>query len=817
MQLLRYTQSAQNALKLAEQKAREDGSAVIGSEHILWGIAKEGSGFAAALLAQREIKPEDIDAITDKEGNKGSFSGFSPRSKLALQIAAEQTVRMGNGFIGTEHILLGILLEGGGVAASFLKENCGITPEELFRLIVEAKGNAASEGGSGECPHAAKGNAAADPNSKTPTLDKFGRDLTAMAREAKLDPVIGREKEVQRVIQILSRRTKNNPVLIGEPGVGKTAIAEGLAQMIVKGEVPSTLRDKRVMMIDVSSMVAGTKYRGDFEERMQNLVEEVRNADDVLLFIDEVHTLVGAGSAEGSVDASNILKPALARGELQCIGATTLDEYRKHIEKDAALERRFQTVLVGEPTPEDAIAILTGLRDKYEAHHRVKITDKAIEAAVKLSDRYISDRYLPDKAIDLIDEASSMVQLSAKVAPLDLQEMEEELASLKTEKEAAIAAQDFEKAAELRDAEKAQLHKIEQAKADWEREQQAQIITVDEEEIAKILSDWTGVPVTRLCSDEAEQLLHLEEKLHERVIGQDEAIKGVSKAIRRARAGLKDVKRPVGSFIFAGPTGVGKTELAKALAASLFGSDENMIRLDMSEYMEKHNASRLVGAPPGYVGYEEGGQLTEAVRRNPYSVILLDEIEKAHPAVFDMLLQVLDDGRLTDNTGRTVDFRNTVIIMTSNLGLTEGKKKAVLGFGVSEEKQEGEHNEMKSRVEEALKKAFRPEFLNRIDDTFVFHSLTGEQIKEIAGIMVRDLQKRLAEREITLAVSDEVYQKIAEVGFDELYGARPLRRAIQRHLEDTLSEQMLEGKIADGDHIEAVLIDGEIAFKKQGE
>lgn len=810
--MLRYTAAAQAALKQAEQKAKADGSAVIGTEHILWGIVSEGSGFAADLLKARGLTAEQIDEATDKAGNSGAFSGFSPCSKQILQIAAEQTVRMGNQFIGTEHLLLGILLEGGGVAAAILQRVCGLGAEELYQEIAQARGAVnAAKGETG----AMGGNNAS--GSKTPTLDKFGRDLTVQAREAKLDPVIGRAKEIQRVVQILSRRTKNNPVLIGEPGVGKTAIAEGLAQLIAKGEVPSTLRHKRVLMLDVSSMVAGTKYRGDFEERMQKLVEEARNADDVILFIDELHTLVGAGAAEGSIDASNILKPALARGELQCIGATTLDEYRKHIEKDAALERRFQTVMVDEPSAEDALEILKGLRDKYEAHHRVKITDKALEAAVKFSVRYISDRFLPDKAIDLIDEASAMVNLESKIAPPDLKAMEEEQGRLKTEKEAAVAAQDFENAASLRDAEKAQQDAIAKVKADWNKAQQAAILTVDEEQIAEVLSDWTGVPVSKLCTDEAAQLLKLEDKLHERVIGQEAAIVGISKAIRRARAGLKDIKRPIGSFIFAGPTGVGKTELAKALAAAMFGSEDNIIRLDMSEYMEKHTVSRLVGAPPGYVGYEEGGQLTEAVRRHPYSVVLLDEIEKAHPAVFDMLLQVLDDGRLTDNTGRTVDFRNTIIIMTSNLGLTQGKKEAVLGFGVSEERQKDEYAEMSERVNNALKQAFRPEFLNRIDDTFVFHALTGEQIKLIAAIMVKDLQQRLAERDIKLSISDEVYQKLAEVGFDKIYGARPLRRAIQKHLEDSLSEQLLEGGFKEGDCVEAYLSEGEIAFRKQGE
>ncbi|MCL2816971.1 MAG: AAA family ATPase, partial [Clostridiales bacterium] len=649
--------------------------------------------------------------------------------------------------------------------------------------------------------------------SGTPALDEFGHDLTRAAKEDKLDPVIGREKEIRRVIQILSRRTKNNPVLIGEPGVGKTAIVEGLAAMIVQGKVPESLVGKRVIRLDMSSVVAGSKYRGDFEERMKKVVDEIKKNANVILFIDELHTLVGAGAAEGAIDAANILKPALSRGELQCVGATTINEYRKYIEKDAALERRFQPVMTGEPSEEDAIAIMFGLRDRYEAHHRVKITDEALKAAVTLSSRYLPDRFLPDKAIDLIDEASSMVRLSSNTAPPDLKEEEENLNSLRMEKDAAVAAQEFEKAASLRDEERELQQKIAGMRTVWDGEKRGQLCRVDAEQVAEVLSNMTGVPVARLQAAEMAHLLKLEEHLHRRVIGQDEAVKSISSAIRRARAGLKDARRPVGSFIFLGPTGVGKTELAKALANTLFGSDDAMIRLDMSEYMEKHAVSRLVGAPPGYVGYDEAGQLTEAVRRRPYSVLLLDEVEKAHPDVFNILLQILEDGRLTDSTGRTVDFRNTVIIMTSNLGLSNFKREAVMGFK-SSETGDG-YEQMKEKVNEALKRAFRPEFLNRVDEMIIFHPLTGEEIGQIARLMVADLQKRMKTQSFTLTLEDEVYDFLAKEGFDEVFGARPLRRAILRLMEDPLSEAILSGQFAEGDRIRAALDgEGKIAFSK---
>ena len=649
---------------------------------------------------------------------------------------------------------------------------------------------------------------------KKKTLDEFGRDLTEIAKQDGLDPVIGRDKEIQRVIQILSRRTKNNPVLIGEPGVGKTAIVEGLAQKIVAGDVPDTLLNKRVVSLDISSMLAGAKYRGDFEERLQKVMDEISESKDVILFIDEVHTLVGAGAAEGAIDAANILKPKLARGELQCVGATTIDEYRKHIEKDAALERRFQPVTVDEPSEEDAIRILMGLKDKYEAHHGVKITDEAIEAAVKLSARYLSDRYLPDKAIDLIDEAAAKVQLAGKTAPNNLRDLENKLANVQKEKEAAVAKQNYEEAAKWRDEEKTVSEQLEAERENWKKDNSCKKSEVDEDEICSILANWSGIPVSRLQQEEMDKLLNLENVLHERVIGQDEAVEEVARAVRRGRAGLKDPKRPIGSFIFLGPTGVGKTELAKALASALFGTDEAMIRLDMSEYMEKHAVSRLVGAPPGYVGYDEGGQLTEAVRRRPYSVLLLDEIEKAHPDAFNILLQLLEDGRLTDGKGRTVDFRNTVVIMTSNLGASTIKSQAVMGFGAkaADDGSGSEYEKMKNRVLETVKKSFRPEFINRIDDILVFHSLENENIKAIAKLMTADLCKRMAEQELTLEVDDSVLELLAKEGFDANYGARPLRRAIVRLMEDPLSECILARKFTAGDTVYAFAQDDKVVF-----
>jgi ATP-dependent Clp protease ATP-binding subunit ClpC len=645
----------------------------------------------------------------------------------------------------------------------------------------------------------------------TPTLDSLARDLTQMAKDRKLDPVIGRSKEIERVIQVLSRRTKNNPVLIGEPGVGKTAIAEGLAQRIIDNEIPETLRNKRVMVLDMGTVVAGTKYRGEFEDRLKKIMDEIRQAGNIILFIDELHTLIGAGGAEGAIDASNILKPALARGELQCIGATTLDEYRKHIEKDAALERRFQPIVVDEPSVDEAIQILHGLRDRYEAHHRVKITDAALEASVRLSDRYITDRFLPDKAIDLVDEAASRVRLRTHTQPPNLKDLEEKLEEVRSEKEAAVQSQEFEKAASLRDKEQKLREELESRKMEWQQKQMKKDSVVTEEDIADIVSQWTGIPVKKLAEEESERLLKMEEILHQRVIGQEEAVRAVSRAIRRARAGLKDPKRPIGSFIFLGPTGVGKTELARALAEALFGDENAMIRVDMSEYTERHTTARLIGAPPGYVGYEEGGQLTEKVRRKPYSVVLLDEIEKAHPEVFNILLQVLDDGRLTDGKGRTVDFRNTVIIMTSNVGAQTIKKGGALGFTVN---REAEYTSMKDKVMDELKKQFRPEFLNRIDELIVFHPLAEEHIQQIVDLLSEDLRKRLKEQDIHFVLSQEAKAFLAKEGFDPQYGARPLKRAIQRHIEDQLSEALLAGTVKRGDRVYIDVEDGKLQVKQ---
>ena len=818
----RLTEKARRALAYAEEAAKERGSAYIDTSHLLLGLFRVEDGQAARLLEEMQLDQDTLSEAIDDSANRGdTFRGFSPHAKRALQLAAEEARKMGLAFVDTEHLLLGLAAEEEGAAFHWLKEQ-GADADSLRRSIVQMQqqgreqeegGEASpiSEEGAGDGEAPARGRK----RSKTPTLDKFGRDLTAMAREDKLDPVIGRTAEIQRVIQILSRRTKNNPVLIGEPGVGKTAIAEGLAQLIVEGKVPETLSGKRVVAIDMSSMVAGSKYRGDFEERMKKMVDEIRANEDVIIFIDEIHTIVGAGAAEGSIDAANILKPALARGELQCVGATTLDEYRKHIEKDAALERRFQPVQVGEPTEEEALQILFGLRDKYEAHHRVRITDEALSAAVQLSARYISDRFLPDKAIDLIDEAASKTRLAAFMAPPDLKDKEAELTRVQNEKEAAVNAQEFEKAASLRDREKTLSDELEEEKRDWQKRTGMKAQVVDAETVAVVLSDWTGIPVARLNQAEAERLLHLEELLHKRVIGQDEAISGISRAVRRARAGLKDARRPVGSFIFLGPTGVGKTELAKALANVIFGSDDAMVRIDMSEYMEKFAVSRLVGAPPGYVGYDEGGQLTEAVRRRPYSVVLLDEIEKAHPDVFNILLQVLEDGRLTDSTGRTVDFRNTIIIMTSNVGAGSVNRARAMGFGLSgRDEAEEDYCTMRERMLEALKQTFRPEFLNRVDDSIVFRPLQQEEIEAIAALMLSDVERRLGENGIGLEVDKEACKYLADHGFDPVYGARPLRRAILRLVEDPVSEAILAGDYAAGDTIRLYVDADELKMEK---
>ena len=820
----RLTERAQRALAAAEQEAKERNSRYINTEHLLLGLFSVEDGLAARVLDDLGLSRDVLSDAIDDQANQGDrYQGLSPRTKRALQLALEEAQRMGVNFVDTEHLLLGLAAEEEGFASHWLLDCADADTKRLRQLnlnMIAGGGNNANvdrdayeegyaevEGENGPAPGGKK-------KSKTPVLDKFGRDLTVLSRQEKLDPVIGREKEIQRVIQILSRRTKNNPVLIGEPGVGKTAIVEGLAQMIVDSRVPETLIGKRVVAIDMSSMVAGSKYRGDFEDRMKKMVDEIRTNKDVILFIDEVHTLVGAGAAEGAIDAANILKPALARGELQCVGATTLDEYRKHIEKDAALERRFQPVQVGEPSEEDALQIMHGLRDKYEAHHRVRITDAALEAAVRLSARYLPDRYLPDKAIDLIDEAASKTRLAAYTAPPDLKELENRLAQVQKEKDAAVNAQEFEKAAKMRDQERQLMEQIEQGRRGWQRETTGREQTVDSEQIAEVLAEWTNIPVARLNEEEAERLLHLEQLLHQRLVGQDEAVVGIAKAVRRARAGLKDAKRPIGSFIFLGPTGVGKTELARALANIMFGSDDAMVRLDMSEYMEKFAVSRLVGAPPGYVGYDEGGQLTEAVRRRPYSVVLLDEIEKAHPDVFNILLQVLEDGRLTDSTGRTVDFRNSIIIMTSNVGAGEVNRARAMGFGTFGESAEENYETMKERMLSDLKKVFRPEFLNRVDDTIVFRSLNEAEICAIAALMLKELQTRLSAQGISLQAAEDVYKYLADKGFDSTYGARPLRRAILRLIEDPVSEAILSRQYGEGDSIEVYVAGDRLEFRK---
>ncbi|WP_138420204.1 ATP-dependent protease ATP-binding subunit ClpC [Aquibacillus sediminis] len=792
----RFTERAQKVLALSQEEAVRLGHNNIGTEHILLGLVSEGEGIAAKALHSLGLETERIQDEVEKligRGQKVSQTiHYTPRAKKVIELSMDEARKLGHSYVGTEHILLGLIREGEGVAARVLN-NLGVSLNKARQQVLQLLGS--NESTSGQ-QHGRGGQTAA---ANTPTLDSLARDLTAIAKEGHIDPVIGREQEIERVVQVLSRRTKNNPVLIGEPGVGKTAVAEGLAQQIVNNEIPEILRDKRVMTLDMGTVVAGTKYRGEFEDRLKKVMEEIRQAGNIILFIDELHTLIGAGGAEGAIDASNILKPSLARGELQCIGATTLDEYRKYIEKDAALERRFQPIQVDEPTLDESIQILQGLRDRYEAHHRVSITDDAIEAAANLSDRYITDRFLPDKAIDLIDEASSKVRLRSYTAPPNLKELEQKLEEVRKEKDAAVQSQEFEKAASLRDSEQRLREELEKTKDEWKEKQGQESSEVTVEDIASIVSTWTGVPVSKLTKDESDRLLNMESVLHDRVIGQDEAVKAVSKAIRRARAGLKDPKRPIGSFIFLGPTGVGKTELARALADAMFGDEDAMIRIDMSEYMEKHATSRLVGSPPGYVGYEEGGQLTEKVRRKPYSVVLLDEVEKAHPEVFNILLQVLEDGRLTDSKGRVVDFRNTVLIMTSNVGASELKRNKYVGFNLDDE--ESDHKEMRSKVLNELKKAFRPEFLNRIDETIVFHSLEKRHMKEIVTLMVKQLQKRLIEQEIDVDLSDKAIEKIANEGFDPEYGARPLRRSIQKNVEDLLSEELLKETIQKGQKV----------------
>ena len=809
-----FTEKANKALNLAIESAEEMRHNYVGTEHILYGLVKEGSGFAATALNECGVTE---DALREKlESINGTMSlveltpdDFTPRTKRVLRAAVIISSKTGYTYVGTEHLLLAILSESDSYAVAFLEE-LGVSVERLAQAVSKGMQGGADDGFGGfeneSAPNGSQKGGSA--------LDKFGRDLTQAAKNGEIDPVIGREKEIQRVIQILSRRTKNNPVLIGEPGVGKTAVAEGLALEIAKGNVPEILKDKRVVSLDLTGMVAGAKYRGDFEERIKAAIDEVKKSKNTILFIDELHTIVGAGAAEGSADAANILKPSLARGDFQVIGATTLNEYRKYIEKDAALERRFQPVKVGEPTPEQAVQILKGLRDSYEAHHKVKITDEAINAAVTLSSRYIADRYLPDKAIDLIDEGASKVRLASLTSPDNVKELEDEIADYEKEKASAINEQDFERAARLRDEQKELQTKLDDAKKKWQEQQKGNSGEVTAEDIAKIVSEWTGIPVVQLTKEESERLLNMENVLHERVIGQSEAVTAIAKAIRRGRVGLKDPKRPVGSFIFLGPTGVGKTELCKALAEAMFGDENAMLRLDMSEYMEKHTVSKLIGSPPGYVGFEEGGQLTEKVRRKPYSVVLFDEIEKAHPDVFNMLLQILEDGRLTDSQGRTVDFKNTIIIMTSNVGarlITE--KQSSLGFNSENENaEESEKKDIKELVTGELRKVFRPEFLNRVDDIIVFNKLNKDEIKQIAVKMLKTLENRLDKMNIKISFTDNAVSEIADKGFDENYGARPLRRAIQNEIEDPLSEQMLEGKVKDGAVVTCDFADGQFTF-----
>ena len=828
----RFTEKAIKVIMLAQEEARRLGHNFVGTEQILLGLIGEGTGVAAKVLKSMGVNLKDARVEVEKIIGRGSgFVAveipFTPRAKRVLELSLEEARQLGHNYIGTEHLLLGLIREGEGVAARVL-ENLGVDLAKVRTQVIRMLGETAEVGAG--CGGGAKG------STKTPTLDEFGTNLTQLATEAKLDPVVGRHKEIDRVIQILGRRTKNNPVLIGEPGVGKTAIAEGLAQRIQQGDIPDILEEKRVLTLDIGLLVAGTKYRGEFEERLKKIMEEIKSAGNVILVIDEVHTLIGAGAAEGAIDAANILKPALARGELQCIGATTLDEYRKHIERDAALERRFQPVTVGEPSIPETIEILRGLRERYEQHHRLKITDAALDAAATLGDRYISDRFLPDKAIDLIDEAGSRVRLLNSKLPPAAKEVDKELRAVQKEKEDAVREQDFNRAGELRDKEVELREKIrtllqssredtpvstgdeaqttEAAVGEFAASEptegsvaKPQLLTtpvVDEEDIAHIVASWTGVPVQKLTESESFKLLNMEETLHQRLIGQDEAVKAVSKAIRRARVGLKNPNRPIASFIFSGPTGVGKTELTKALAAYFFGSEEAMIRLDMSEFMERHTVSKLIGSPPGYVGFNEGGQLTEAVRRRPYTVVLFDEIEKAHPDVFNLLLQLLEDGRLTDSKGRTVDFKNTLIIMTSNIGSKVIEKGGGgLGFEFSgENAEENQYNRIKSLVNEELKQYFRPEFLNRLDEIIVFRQLNREEVKDIAEIMLKEVFARIGDKGITLTVSNAFKERLVEEGYNPAYGARPLRRAVMRLLEDSLAEEVLTGRIKEGDSAE---------------
>jgi ATP-dependent Clp protease ATP-binding subunit ClpC len=795
----KFTDRARKVLTLAQDEAQRFNHNYIGTEHLLLGLVREGEGVAARVLENMNVELPKVRTAVEFIIGRGDRPvvgevGLTPRAKRVIELAIDEARRLGHNYIGTEHLLLGLVREGEGIAAGVL-ESLGVSLDKVRHEVIRVLSQSSSAGPAQETKRA----------SKTPTVDQLGINLTEAARLGKLDPVIGREKEIERVIQILSRRTKNNPALIGEPGVGKTAIAEGLAHRIVSGDVPETLANKRVLTLDIGSLVAGTKYRGEFEERLKKIIEELRSTNDAILFIDELHTLVGAGAAEGAIDAANILKPPLARGELQCIGATTLDEYRKYIERDAALERRFQPVMVEEPTLEQSVAILMGIRERYEQHHKVTITDAAVQAAVDLSTRYITDRHLPDKAIDLIDEAASRVRLRYASAPPALREAQKELDKVTREKDAAINAQEYEEAATLRETEASARQKADDLRSEWQASISNEQPQVDEEDIAHVVAMWTGIPVTRIAEEESERLLHMEDDLHKRVIGQQEAIEIVSKAVRRARAGLKDPKRPIGSFVFLGPTGVGKTELAKALAEFMFGSEDALIKIDMSEFMERHNVSRLVGAPPGYVGFDEGGQLTEAVRRKSYAVVLLDEIEKAHPEVFNMLLQILEDGHLSDAKGRRVDFRNCIIIMTSNLGARQLQTNSSLGFRQQGETDEARatasHDLMREKVDKELKATFRPEFLNRIDATVVFRSLTVEEITLIVDLMLARVRDRLKAQGMNLEVTQAAKDHIIKIGYDVAYGARPLRRVIQNMVEDVLAEQLLLGKLPPGTSI----------------
>lgn len=812
----RFTEKAIKVIMLAQEEARRLGHNFVGTEQVLLGLIGEGTGVAAKTLKSMGVNLKDARVEVEKIIGRGSgFVAveipFTPRAKRVLELSWDEARQLGHNYIGTEHLLLGLIREGEGVAARVL-ENLGVDLNKIrtnvVKMLGESKSQTVSSGG-GSAPTS---------KVKTPSLDEYGTDLTLAAAEMRLDPVVGREKEIERVIQILARRTKNNPVLLGEPGVGKTAVAEGLATRIVNGEVPDILEDKKVIQLDMGLLIAGTKYRGEFEERLKKIMDEIRQAGNVILVIDEMHTLIGAGAAEGAIDAANILKPALSRGEIQVIGATTLDEYRKYIEKDSALERRFQSIIIEEPSIDETIEIIRGLKFKYEEHHELVISDEAVVAATKLSAKYVTDRFLPDKAIDALDEASSKVRLKVSSLCPEARELDKKLKEIVKDKEEAIRNQDFEKASSLRDDEADMKDKIREVTEQWKKDNEANKPVVTAEDVAEVIATMTGVPVTRLTEGESERLLNLEKVLHERVIGQNDAIVAVSKAIRRARVGLKSPNRPIGSFIFSGPTGVGKTELAKALAAAMFGSEDNMIRVDMSEFMEKHSTAKLIGSPPGYVGYDDGGQLSELVRKKPYSVILFDEIEKAHPDIFNIMLQILDDGRLTDAKGRHINFKNTVIIMTSNVGASMITTQGKLGFSTAENEKKDKYEKLKDTVNEELKKAFRPEFLNRIDDIIVFAHLSKEEIREIVDLMMKDLFKRLSERELTMEVTDEVKDFLAKDGYSEAYGARPLRRLIQRKIEDELAEEILTNAYEAGDTIVLKLKDDKIVFeKKSGE